>query len=156
VTNAPGAGAEALRLFTIGFAGKSAERFFGLLTEAGVARVLDVRLRNVSQLAGFAKRDDLRYFLATIAGIEYQHLPELAPTPALLDAYRRGAASWETYADGYRALLEERRVAAALSRDLVHRACFLCSEHLPDRCHRSLLAEHLATRWPDLRVTHLL
>jgi uncharacterized protein (DUF488 family) len=144
-----------LNVFTIGFTQKPAERFFGLLREARVERVLDVRLHTQSQLAGFAKRDDLRFFLATIAGIDYLHLPDLAPTQQLLHAYRERQLSWDDYARAYRALLVERDVLPKLSRTLVEGGCFLCSEHLPDRCHRRLLVEHLAEQWPDVRVTHL-
>ena len=68
-----------MRLFTIGFTKKSAEGFFTNLSKAGVKRVIDIRLNNMSQLAGFTKRDDLRYFLRTICNIDYIHLPELAP-----------------------------------------------------------------------------
>jgi uncharacterized protein (DUF488 family) len=144
-----------MNVFTIGFTKKPAERFFGLLQEARVERVLDVRRSNQSQLAGFAKRDDLRFFLAAIAGIDYLHLPDLAPSRALLDAYRARQLSWDDYARRYRALLVERDVLSSLPRTLVDGGCFLCSEHLPDRCHRALLVEHLAVQWPDLRVTHL-
>jgi uncharacterized protein (DUF488 family) len=144
-----------MNVFTIGFTQKPAERFFGLLQEARVERVLDVRRSNQSQLAGFAKRDDLRFFLATIAGIEYLHLADLAPIRALLHAYRERQLSWDEYARSYRALLVERDVLSNLPRTLVDGGCFLCSEHLPDRCHRRLLVEHLSEHWPDLRVTHL-
>jgi len=58
-----------MKIFTIGFTKKSAEEFFTLLKDAGVRRVIDIRLNNTSQLAGFAKARDLEYFLKAILGI---------------------------------------------------------------------------------------
>lgn len=77
-----------MKIFTIGFTKKSAEAFFESLKRAGVKRLLDVRLNNVSQLAGFTKKDDLRYFTKAICNIEYAHLPVLAPTAEILDPYK--------------------------------------------------------------------
>lgn len=143
-------------LFTIGFTQTSAEHFFTRLRSAGVRRVIDVRLHNVSQLAGFAKRDDLRYFLETIGGIEYEHVPALAPTADLLERYRKRnhRGSWEAYADGFRELIRE-RVIESLPRATFEGACLLCSEHSAERCHRRLVAEYLSERWGGLAIQHL-
>jgi len=142
-------------LFTIGFTRKSAERFFTLLKEAHVQRVLDVRLNNSSQLAGFSKATDLEYFLSTIAGMEYRQLPELAPTQELLNAYKKRKGSWSEYERGFLDLLQKRGVDQSLDRSAFDMACLLCSEHEPGRCHRRLVAEYLKEKWGDVEVRHL-
>ncbi len=144
-----------MTLFTIGFTKKSAEQFFESLRGAGVRRVLDVRLNNISQLAGFSKRDDLRYFLKAICGIEYAHVPEFAPTQAMLDAYRKAKGSWEDYATLYRQLLESRAAERQMSRKLFDGACLICSEATPEHCHRRVLAEYLGEQWREIRIVHL-
>jgi uncharacterized protein (DUF488 family) len=145
-----------LRLFTIGFTQKSAEQFFTLLQRAGVRRVVDVRLNNVSQLAGFAKRDDLRYFLQSIGGIDYTHLPDLAPTQEMLDAYKKQKGDWAEYERRFLALMSERQMESTAPERLHDGDCLLCSEHEPDCCHRRLVCEYLAAHDVDLEVTHLL
>lgn len=144
-----------MKLFTIGFAGKSAERFFALLREAGATRVVDVRLNNRSQLAGFAKRDDLAYFLAELGGIDYLHLPVLAPTPAMLAAYRKRRLDWRAYEAAFIDLMGERRIEEVVPREAVADGCLLCSEDKPDRCHRRLVADYLGKRWGDVEIRHL-
>lgn len=143
-----------MRLYTIGFTRKSAEAFFSSLNRAGVRRIVDVRLNNVSQLAGFSKRDDLAYFSRALCGADYLHLPLLAPTPDMLARYRKGGG-WEQYAREFTALMAERRIGQALTRGTLADACLLCSEHEPGRCHRSLAADFLRSEWKDVEVTHL-
>lgn len=138
-------------LYTIGFTRSSARDFFTRLQDAGVARVIDVRLSNQGQLAGFAKRDDLAYFLDAIAGIGYHHALELAPTPELLDAYRT-SRDWPAYAKGFGRLLRARHVER---QPKVDAACLLCSEHGAEHCHRRIAAEYLAKHWGATRVVHL-
>ncbi|HKK07585.1 MAG TPA: DUF488 domain-containing protein [Gemmatimonadota bacterium] len=142
-------------LYTIGFTKKSAETFFGLLREAGVRRVIDVRLNNTSQLAAFAKKDDLAFFLGELGGIEYLHVPEMAPTQELVDLARK-KKDRDAFEERYRALIEEREVELLLPRETLDRACLLCSEHRPRGCHRRVLAEYLAGRLGDVRIEHLL
>lgn len=142
-------------IYTIGFTKKSAEEFFGKLQRAGVKRVIDVRLYNVSQLAGFTKKDDLRYFLKTICGIDYVHSTDLAPTKELLDAYKKQKGEWSVYEERFLALIAERRIEQTLSRELLEDACLLCSEDEPTLCHRRLVAEYLCNYWQDLQVSHL-
>ena len=144
-----------MKVLTIGFTKKPAERFFRLLKDSGAKRVLDVRLNNVSQLAGFAKRDDLAYFLNQIGGIEYVHVPELAPTKEMLDEYRKKGGDWETYEGRFLELMQERRIEERISPDLLDGGCLLCSEHQPHHCHRRLVAEYLRDRWGDVGITHL-
>ncbi len=144
-----------IRLFTIGFTKKTAEEFFTKLSKADVKRVIDIRLNNVSQLAGFAKRDDLRYFLRTICNIDYSHKPEFAPTKDIMEAYKKNKGAWSVYEKGFRALLAERKPEEAVSMDLFDGGCLLCSEDTPDHCHRHLVAEHLSEKWGNMEIIHL-
>lgn len=144
-----------MKLYTIGFTKKPAERFFGLLSGSGTRRLVDVRLNNVSQLAGFAKRDDLAYFLRAICDIDYVHLPLLAPTKEMLDEYKKGTGDWDLYARRFLDLMASRSIEDELSPDLLDGGCLLCSEDKPHRCHRRLVAEYLAERWGDLAIEHL-
>ncbi len=144
-----------LKIFTIGFTQKSAESFFGRLREAGVRKVVDVRLNNVSQLAGFAKRDDLRFFLGAIGAIEYVHKPEMAPTGEILEFYRKNGGDWEVYEKRFLELVSGRQIEKLLSKEEAHMACLLCSENKPDRCHRRLVAEYLKEKWGRLEIVHL-
>ena len=144
-----------MNLYTIGFTKKSAEQFFTALTAAGIKRLIDVRLNNTSQLAGFSKRDDLRYFLQTIGAIDYLHLPELAPTQALLDAYKKNKGDWSIYESEFRNLLDERAIESSLQRDVFENACLLCSEEKPLHCHRRLVAEYLQEKWGGIDIVHL-
>ena len=144
-----------IKIFTIGFTKKSAEKFFIKLREAGVKRIIDVRLNNVSQLAGFAKRDDLCYFLKTICGIDYIHLPELAPTKEILDEYKKNKGDWSLYEKSFLALLSERQIENKMSKDTLNGGCLLCSEEKPDHCHRRLVAEYLNDKWGNIKIIHI-
>ena len=144
-----------MRLMTIGFTKKSARHFFEALQKADVKRVADVRLNNVSQLAGFAKRNDLEYFLRTICGIDYVHLPDLAPTQEMLDAFKKHRGSWQEYEDRFLDLMARRRIEKTITRELLEDGCLLCSEHEPHHCHRRLVAEYLDRHWGDVDIWHL-
>ena len=144
-----------MKLFTIGFTRKSADRFFGLLRASGARRVVDVRLNNVSQLAGFAKRDDLAFFLAEICGMEYVHLPVLAPTKEMLDEYKKHGGDWKTYEVRFLELMHRRRIERTIPEEVVADGCLLCSEDKPHHCHRRLVAEYLNDHWGGVEVTHL-
>lgn len=145
-----------MRIYTVGFTKKSAEEFFTLLENKGVKRIIDVRLNNSSQLAGFSKGVDLNYFLKKIAGIEYIHRTDLAPTKEILDAYKKKSISWEQYETRFLALLEEREPQIRETR-LFDEACLLCSEELPERCHRRLVAEYIQKANPteNIEIIHL-
>ena len=143
-----------MTLYTIGFSHKSASEFFAMLKEAGVEKVVDVRLKNTSQLAGFTKKDDLEFFLDELAGIDYEHDVTLAPTEALFDAVKKRKGAWSEFAPAFERLLVERGVAQR-NRDGYANACLLCSEADPDRCHRRLVAEHLASAWRGVEIVHL-
>ena len=144
-----------VKLYTIGFTRKSASDFFGLLRESGAERVVDVRLRNTSGLAGWSKKSDLPWFLRELCGMDYVHLPRLSPTDQLLDGYRKKQITWDEYEPIYGALIERRLVRAAIPQDIIANSCLLCSEHQPQRCHRRLLAEHLQQHWGDIEIIHL-
>ena len=145
-----------MEIYTIGFTKKGAAEFFGGLRRAGIRRLIDVRLNNTSQLAGFAKRDDLEYFLAELCQAEYVHLPLLSPTKEILDDYKNKAITWEEYEARFLALLRERKAEDAVDKRLFDvPAALLCSEPEPDHCHRRLAAEYLASTWEDVRVVHL-
>ena len=144
-----------MKLFTIGFARKNAEKFFGLLSSSRVKRVVDVRLNNVSQLAGFAKRDDLKFFLQRVCGIDHVHLPDLAPTKEMLADYRKKRMGWDDYERQFLDLMRERRIEESIPREIVDGGCLLCSEDKPHHCHRRLVAEYLHDRWGGIDVRHL-
>ena len=144
-----------MKLHTIGFTKKSAQKFFGLLRDSGARRVVDVRLNNISQLAGFAKRDDLAYFLKEICAMEYVHLPELAPTKPMLDEYKSKRGDWKAYELQFLALMEKRRIEDTVPKELISDGCLLCSEDKPHFCHRRLVAEYLKQHWGDVNIAHL-
>lgn len=145
-----------MEIYTIGFTQTTAEHFFKRLAHADVERLLDVRLNNSSQLAGFAKAKDLPYLLRELVGATYEHEPLLAPTQDLLDAYKKRKGTWAAYEIDFLALLEQRRIHDALSRDdFEQRTALLCSEATAEHCHRRLVCEFLAKRWPDVHTLHL-
>ncbi len=146
-----------MKLFTIGFTHKTAEQFFTLLGDAGVKCLIDTRLHNVSQLAGFAKFPDLPFFLNAILKCEYRYMPELAPTDSILSDYRKDH-DWERYVTRFEALMDERNIPHALDEPLFQSraCCLLCSEATPEQCHRRLVAERIARVWHDVEVIHLI
>ncbi len=144
-----------IQLFTIGFTQKNAEKFFTTLRKAKIRRVLDIRLNNVSQLAGFTKRDDLRFFLRELCGADYHHLPQCAPTEDILDAYKKNGGSWDTYVQQFFPLIRSRHIETILTPELLDFGCLLCSEPTPEKCHRRLVAEYLQERNADIAVKHL-
>jgi uncharacterized protein (DUF488 family) len=145
-----------VEIYTIGFTKKSAADFFGLLDRAGIQQLVDVRLNNVSQLAGFTKRDDLDYFMRTICQARYIHDPRLAPTQDMLDRYKKHGGKWSEYETEFLELMAERRVEDAIDPATFEpRTVLLCSEPTPDRCHRRLVVDYLASRWNDVSAVHL-
>ena len=145
-----------MEIYSIGFTQSTAERFFGRLKEAGIKRLLDVRLNNVSQLAGFAKRDDLAYFLKTICDAEYRHEPLLAPNQEMLDTYKKQKGSWQDYERRFSALMSHREIEGNLDKTIFDvPTVLLCSEHTAEHCHRRLVLEYLQDKWGDLEIIHL-
>ncbi len=145
-----------MEIYSIGFTQKSASQFFGLLKANGIERLLDVRLNNTSQLAGFAKQADLAYFLKEICQCDYEHEPLLAPEQTMLDAYRKGKGGWETYESAFLALMASRNIESAISRESFQRkTVLLCSEVTAEHCHRRLVLEYLQEHWKDVIIRHL-
>jgi len=142
-------------LFTIGFTKKSAETFFGQIAKAGAQKIIDVRLSNASQLAGFSKKNDLIYFLKTICGCGYRHETLLAPTKQILEAYKKKTIGWTDYENQFNDLLRARKAHKLVSPSELHRVCFLCSEPAPDNCHRRLVAEYFRDHFDSISITHL-
>jgi uncharacterized protein (DUF488 family) len=145
----------AIQLFTIGFTKKNAETFFTTLRNAKVRRVLDIRLNNVSQLAGFTKRDDLRFFLREICAADYHHLPQCTPTEDILDEFKKNGGSWDAYVQRFLPLICSRHIETLLTPEMLDFGCLLCSEPTPEKCHRRLVAEYLQEHFVGLSVKHL-
>ena len=150
-----------IQIYTIGFTKKTAESFFEKLKKSGIKRIVDVRLNNVSQLAGFAKKNDLIYFLKKMINIDYIHIPDMAPTKDILDDYKKNKGDWSVYADKFVKLMEYRHIEQIDDiQNILHQACLLCSEHEPFRCHRRLVIEYLQKKWKDnkdikIQIEHL-
>jgi uncharacterized protein (DUF488 family) len=145
-----------MEVCSIGFTQKTAEQFFTLLRRAGIRRLLDVRLNNVSQLAGFTKREDLRFFLHEICGADYRHEPLLAPTQEILDEYKKNKGLWAAYETKFLALMTGRKIEDSIDRALFAvPTALLCSEPTAEHCHRRLVLEYLRDKWGDLTITHL-
>jgi uncharacterized protein (DUF488 family) len=147
---------ESIHIRTIGFTKKSAKEFFERLRKSGVQRVVDIRLNNVSQLAGFSKRDDLEYFLQQILRIGYVHLPILAPTQDILDEYKKHGGDWSVYERHFIELMRKREIENRMDPSIMDGGCLLCSEDKPLHCHRRLVAEYLRQQWGTrVKIEHL-
>jgi uncharacterized protein (DUF488 family) len=144
-----------IKLFTIGFTQKSASSFFEGLRKARICKVIDTRLNNTSQLSGFAKQNDLKYFLAEIGSISYFHDLLLAPTQDILGAYKKKQISWQDYSEKYLEILRDRHVESITNREDLQNCCFLCSEDKPHFCHRRLAAEYFQSHFNNIEIIHL-
>lgn len=146
-----------MKIYTIGFTQKNAEIFFGLIKVNNISKLIDVRLNNVSQLAGFAKKDDLKFFLKEICNCDYIHLPDLAPTTEILKPYKNKEITWEHYEEKFMNLMSSRRIEKYIDSKTLENSCLLCSEHQPHQCHRRLVIDYLNLSDNfDLNPTHLL
>jgi uncharacterized protein (DUF488 family) len=144
-----------INIHTIGFTQKSAREFFDRLRKSGARRVVDVRLNNVSQLAGFSKKEDLQYFLKAILDLDYVHLPTLAPTQDILDAFKKQKGDWGLYERQFLELMRKREIEKRLDPEIINNGCLLCSEDKPHHCHRRLVAEYLRQHWGTVVIDHL-
>jgi len=146
-----------MKLYTIGFTKKTAEEFFNLLIENKVKTIIDIRRNNKSQLAGFAKENDLKFFLKQIANIKYIHLSEFAPDEILLKNYRSKKIDWNQFEEKYLDQIEKYENWENFDIDLLQDGCFLCSEYSPSKCHRRLLAEFFLKKFGDktIQIVHL-
>jgi len=147
-----------MKIYTIGFTQKSAEQFFELIKKNKIELLIDVRLNNKSQLAGFTKGTDLAYFLKEICGTKYVHCDEFAPSKELLSGYQKGDVSWDEYEKQFDTIMEKRgayKKFLARFQDF-DKVCLLCSESTPEQCHRRLVAEKVLSTAPDkVEVIHL-
>jgi uncharacterized protein (DUF488 family) len=145
-----------MEIYTIGFSKKSAEAFFGALRKVGIRRLIDIRLSNTSQLAGFTKRDDLKFFLKELCSAEYIYEPMLTPTKDLLDSYRKKKITWQDYEKNFLNLMAERKIEEKIDQNLFNDpTVLLCSESKVNHCHRRLVLEYLQDKWGSLRIEHL-
>ncbi len=144
-----------VQLFTIGFTQKTAEEFFTILREAGIKRVLDIRLINNSSLAGFTRSTHLPFFLRELCDADHLHLSQCAPTKEILEAYQKKELPWDKYEEKFLPLIRERRIQDILTPELLDFGCLLCCEPLPDKCHRRLVAEYMHEHVEGLNITHL-
>lgn len=141
-----------MNVYTIGFTKKNAETFFKFIKNSNIKTLIDVRLNNVSQLAGFAKKDDLKFFLRELCSTEYVHAPELTPTKEILDPYKDGKMTWKAYEDKFLNLMSQRNIERSIRPELLDHGCLLCSEHEPHMCHRRLVVEYI-NKSTDLNLT---
>jgi uncharacterized protein (DUF488 family) len=144
-----------MKLFTIGFNKKSAEEFFSKLKDAKVKRLIDIRLSNSSQLAGFTKKDDLRYFAKAICNIDYLHKPELAPSEEIFTSFKKEKGDYRVFERQFLSLMKTRQIEKVFSPELFDGGCLLCSEETPDKCHRRLVAEYLKDHWKNVEIEHI-
>ena len=143
-----------MRIFTIGFTKTTAQQFFNRLQNSGANKLIDVRLNNISQLAGFAKRDDLRFFAKRICDVDYAHMPALAPTQEMLVKYKKEKGPWGDYQAKFLQLMAARNIEN-MDKNAINDGCLLCSEDKPHFCHRRLVAEYLREKWKDVNIVHL-
>ncbi|MFH1581571.1 MAG: DUF488 domain-containing protein [Pseudomonadota bacterium] len=144
-----------MKLFTIGTSKKSAEDFFASLSKAHIEKILDIRLNNSSQLLGFSKNKDLKYFCEHCHSISYEHVPLLAPTDKILKQYKKDK-DWLTYERVFVNILNSRPAIEIFEKacEGFNNVCLLCSESGAQKCHRRLVAEYLAKQLP-LQIEHL-
>ncbi len=142
-------------LYTIGFTKQNAETFFTKLKKAEVKKLIDIRLNNVSQLAGFAKRNDLIYFLKELCDCSYIHHPNFAPTKEILDAYKKKQIDWDEYVRRFSKLMKNREIENQITAEELDNSCLLCSEPTPEQCHRRLVAEYFKEKLGDIEIKHL-
>ncbi|MDQ4627786.1 DUF488 domain-containing protein [Janthinobacterium lividum] len=145
-----------MNIYTIGFTKKSAESFFEFINKNSIKTLIDVRLNNISQLSGFAKKDDLKFFLKELCSTEYIHIPDLAPTKEILTPYQDKKIKWDAYEDLFLNLMAKRNIERTIDKNLLEQGCLLCSEHEPHHCHRRLVVEYLNKNSDlNLKVKHL-
>ncbi len=141
-------------LFTIGFSQKSAEEFFKILKANNIIRLIDIRLNNKSQLAGFTNVKHFAYFLK-IHDIEYLHRPDMAPSKELLNGYKDKSIPWREYEVLYNEILVKRNIIENIEWDIFENSVLLCAEPTADKCHRRLLAEYLAQHNNEIKIKHI-
>lgn len=144
-----------IKLYTMGFTKKTAETFFTTLREAEVKTLIDIRIKNTSNMAGFTKKANLGFFLRQLCDCNYRHEPGLAPTATLLDDYRKKRITWDRYVEVFNGLIIERRMENLVTPAELDHACLLCTEPVADQCHRRLVAEYLREKIEGIEIVHL-
>jgi len=145
-----------MEVYTIGFTKKPASKFFGELRRVGIRQLIDVRLNNSSQLAGFTKKGDLIFFLRELCNAEYFHESLLAPTSEILTSYKRKKITWQDYEKLFFDLMTERKVEEKITRNIFDQpTVLLCSETTAEHCHRRLVLEYLQSKWGNFEIIHL-
>lgn len=144
-----------MKIFTIGFSKKDAKTFFELLEKNEVKTLVDVRLNNKSQLAGFTKVRDFPYFLTKLCSSDYRHEEIFAPTKNLLNGYKNEDISWKQYEKIYNSLLDKREILENINIKEFENSCFLCSEFSAENCHRRLAVEYLKKYFSNIEIVHL-
>jgi uncharacterized protein (DUF488 family) len=144
-----------INIFTIGYTHKTAEEFFRILSQNGIATLIDIRLNNKSQLSGFTKKQDLDFFLRKICEIDYLYIPSFAPTKKILDEYKKKKINWDEYEQKFNLLIQERKIEKELDLKILNNACLLCSEETAENCHRRLVAEYLSNKFDNVLIIHL-
>jgi uncharacterized protein (DUF488 family) len=142
-------------IYTIGYTHKTAKNFFGKLAGNKIITLIDIRLNNKSQLAGFTKTPDLQYFLKELCNIEYLYIPQLAPTKEILDAYKKKRINWSDYEYEFNILIKERKIEKEINLNTLNDSCLLCSEETPNKCHRRLVAEYFRNYFGNIEIIHL-
>lgn len=145
-----------MKIYTIGFTGKTAEEFFSLVDTGNIRKLIDIRINRSSQMSGFAKERDLSFFLEKLNGIEYVVNEELAPTKSLLSEYRNRQIDWSTYSLNYMDLLRKRSILSKFNQSYFDDSLLLCSEKEPLACHRVLLSDYLKSNFNDVEIVHLI
>lgn len=145
-------------IYTIGFTNKSANKFFDLIKASKASILIDTRLNNISQLAGFTKKEDLKYFLKELCNVDYVHLPDLAPTKEILKPYKEKTITWQQYEEKFLDLMSKRNIEKHIKPEVIQNNCLLCSEHQPHLCHRRLVAEYFKLNWQkdQIDIKHLI
>lgn len=141
-----------MKLFTIGYEGATVPEFLGVLEQAGVRRVIDVRALPLSRRPGFSKTP-LKAALAE-HGIDYVHLKALGTPPEGRAAVRGGHyAEMVAIYEGQLGL-PEAMVAVEQMRALANErpSALLCFEREPAHCHRQVLINDTL---PEAEVVHL-
>jgi len=144
-----------IKLFTIGFTKTKAEDFFKKLIDSNIKKIIDIRLNNVSQLAGFAKRDDLKYFLSELCNCDYEYQPLLSPTKEILENYKKKKIDWNEYELQFCNLMKKRKPETIFTPEELNKSCLLCSEPTSQKCHRRLVAEYFKNNFKLIEIIHL-
>ena len=145
------------KIYTIGFTKKTAKQFFSILNENHIDIVVDIRLNNSSQLAGFSKYPDVEFFLDKICNIRYKHDLHFAPSESTLARYKKKQISWEEYQIEFAQTMQDRNITEYIKTNYDNdiSICLLCSEPTPENCHRRLVAEYFKNIFNEIEIIHL-